>query len=99
VRSPPSSLSRGSFVPDMWRPLAPDTLKNLSGWIEHFESRYRQYIEWVAAEPAVMWLSGLHLPEAYLAALVQVLCAVSTRTHAHPPTLSVLHVPRGTVSS
>jgi len=66
MRSPPSSPTRGSLVQDMWRPLAPDTLKNLRRWIEHFESRSRLYTERVMAEPIVMWLSRLHLPEAYV---------------------------------
>ena len=28
-------------------------------------------------EPAVMWLSGLHIPESYLTALVQATCRVN----------------------
>lgn len=35
----------------------------------------RQYKEWVEnGEPRVIWLSGLHVPETYLAALVQTAC-------------------------
>uniref|UniRef100_A0A8C9J6D4 Dynein axonemal heavy chain 10 n=1 Tax=Panthera tigris altaica TaxID=74533 RepID=A0A8C9J6D4_PANTA len=37
----------------------------------------RQYTSWVSErphEPGVMWLSGLHIPESYLTALVQATC-------------------------
>eukprot|EP00771_Trimastix_marina_P001232 gnl/Trimastix_PCT/2287.p1 GENE.gnl/Trimastix_PCT/2287~~gnl/Trimastix_PCT/2287.p1 ORF type:complete len:1636 (+),score=757.30 gnl/Trimastix_PCT/2287:1914-6821(+) len=68
------SLSSG-FLPSIWRRLCPSTEKNLANWIEHFEARYRQYRSWVDdGEPAVIWLSGLHIPEAYLTALVQAAC-------------------------
>jgi dynein heavy chain len=41
----------------------------------HFERRYLQYSSWVkSGEPIVMWLSGLHVPEAYITALVQTTC-------------------------
>merc|ERR1719153_1388792 len=48
----------------------------------HFEARHRQYDEWrllqtslrPPGDPKVMWLSGLHIPETYLAALVQTTC-------------------------
>lgn len=37
--------------------------------------RYQQYKDWVElGEPACIWLSGLHIPETYLAALVQSAC-------------------------
>ena len=40
-----------------------------------FERRYQQYKSWVEeGEPKVMWLSGLHIPETYIAALVQIAC-------------------------
>jgi len=62
-------------IPASWRRLAPDTLKSLGNWIAHFERRYTQYMEWIEkGEPAVMWLSGLHIPESYLTALVQATC-------------------------
>lgn len=55
--------------------LAPATLKNLANWIIHFQRRYQQYNTWVEDnEPAVIWLSGLHIPESYLTALVQATC-------------------------
>ena len=68
------SLFNGQ-LPDMWRSLAPATKKNLSGWMEHFLRRFDQYDKWVnEEEPAVIWLSGLHIPESYLTALVQATC-------------------------
>lgn len=40
-----------------------------------FQRRFRQYKDWVEnGEPKVMWLSGLHIPETYIAALVQAAC-------------------------
>jgi dynein heavy chain, axonemal len=62
------------MVPGMWLKLAPQTLKNLVNWIEHFERRHKQYKEWCVEEPKVIWLSGLHIPESYLTALVQTTC-------------------------
>merc|ERR1719382_393954 len=64
------------FVPSEWLRLAPATQKPLGSWMNHFQQRYRQYMEWTTArkEPKVMWLSGLHIPETYLAALVQTVC-------------------------
>jgi hypothetical protein len=76
-------------LPRMWSKLAPATLKNLAGWIAHFERRYAQYKSWVEqGEPAVIWLSGLHIPESYLTALVQVrashrIALARARTHTH----------------
>lgn len=68
------SLFNGQ-IPSIWRKLAPDTLKNLSNWMAHFRSRHAQYSDWVEnGEPMVMWLSGLHIPESYLTALVQMTC-------------------------
>jgi dynein heavy chain, axonemal len=68
------SLFNG-FLPLMWRKLAPQTEKNLSNWIMHFEKRFAQYKAWNDNdEPLVMWLSGLHIPESYLTALVQTTC-------------------------
>ncbi|XP_060580911.1 dynein axonemal heavy chain 10-like isoform X1 [Ruditapes philippinarum] len=68
------SLFNGQ-IPSIWRRLAPETLKSLGNWIIHFENRYKQYNGWVnEGEPAVMWLSGLHIPESYLTALVQATC-------------------------
>lgn len=71
-------VSRALFngqIPAIWRRLAPATLKSLGNWMIHFERRLRQYNAWVnEGEPPVMWLSGLHIPESYLTALVQATC-------------------------
>jgi dynein heavy chain len=71
-------LSQNLFngqLPPGWRNLAPQTLKNLGSWMNHFERRYEQYSQWVKqGEPIVMWLSGLHVPESYITALVQATC-------------------------
>jgi dynein heavy chain len=68
------SLYNG-FLPQAWRRLAPDTQKPLSSWMLHFLKRFEQYSTWIAqGEPAAMWLSGLHIPESYLSALVQTTC-------------------------
>jgi dynein heavy chain len=61
-------------LPPMWAKMAPATLKALASWITHFDRRYAQYTAWCEAEPTVMWLSGLHIPESYLTALVQATC-------------------------
>ncbi|ORX45970.1 hypothetical protein BCR36DRAFT_332447 [Piromyces finnis] len=63
------------ILPDMWRNLAPQTEKKLGSWMLHFKKRYNQYAEWVKeGEPIVIWLAGLHVPEAYTTALVQTAC-------------------------
>uniref|UniRef100_A0A3Q1G9E8 Dynein axonemal heavy chain 10 n=1 Tax=Acanthochromis polyacanthus TaxID=80966 RepID=A0A3Q1G9E8_9TELE len=75
-------------IPAIWKKLAPDTLKSLGNWMSHFKKRYEQYIYWVdEGEPKVMWLSGLHVPESYLTALVQAAC----RTNGWPLDLSTLY--------
>ncbi|XP_033076049.1 dynein heavy chain 10, axonemal [Trachypithecus francoisi] len=62
-------------IPNIWRRLAPDTLKSLGNWMVYFLRRFSQYMLWVTeGEPSVMWLSGLHVPESYLTALVQATC-------------------------
>ncbi|KAK3083644.1 hypothetical protein FSP39_000711 [Pinctada imbricata] len=62
-------------IPAIWRRLAPATLKSLGNWMIHFERRLKQYNGWInEGEPPVMWLSGLHIPESYLTALVQATC-------------------------
>jgi dynein heavy chain len=63
-------------IPSSWRSLAPETEKMLGGWMLHFQRRYEQYVKWVedAEDPKVMWLSGLHVPESYITALVQTTC-------------------------
>lgn len=65
------------FLPNMWRRLAPATEKPLGSWMGHYLNRYNVYKEWInSGEPAVMWLSGLHIPGSYLSALVQTACRV-----------------------
>lgn len=72
------NISRSLFngqIPYDWRKLAPDTCKSLSNWMEHLNRRAIQYRYWASSgEPLVMWLSGLHIPESFLTALVQVAC-------------------------
>nr|XP_046243361.1 dynein axonemal heavy chain 10 [Scatophagus argus] len=75
-------------IPAIWKKLAPDTLKSLGNWMGHFKRRYEQYSLWVdEGEPKVMWLSGLHIPESYLTALVQAAC----RKNGWPLDLSTLY--------
>nr|XP_057927697.1 dynein axonemal heavy chain 10-like isoform X1 [Doryrhamphus excisus] len=75
-------------IPAIWKKLAPDTLKSLGNWMIHFKRRFEQYRFWVNdAEPKVMWLSGLHIPESYLTALVQAAC----RQNGWPLDLSTLY--------
>lgn len=63
------------FLPAMWAGKAPKTEKPLSSWIAHFEDRHTQYKDWIDnGQPAVVWLSGLHIPESLLTALVQTTC-------------------------
>jgi dynein heavy chain len=62
-------------IPPSWRTKAPRTKMNLANWMSHFHRRAAQYKAWCShGEPKVMWLSGLHIPETYLAALVQQCC-------------------------
>ncbi|GKT24643.1 Dynein axonemal heavy chain 10, partial [Aduncisulcus paluster] len=69
-----NSLFNGE-IPKQWRSLAPQTEKKLASWINHLRERCLQYRHWILrGEPAVMWLSGLHIPESYLTALIQTAC-------------------------
>jgi dynein heavy chain len=62
-------------LPGMWARLAPVTEKGLADWLSHFQHRHDQYDDWYKnGEPKVMWLAGLHVPEAYLTALLQTAC-------------------------
>ena len=64
-----------AFLPSPWQKLAPATQKGLGSWMQHFQRRKDQYDLWIKeGEPAVMWLSGLGIPESYLTALVQTTC-------------------------
>ncbi|MEQ2264381.1 Dynein heavy chain 10, axonemal [Xenotaenia resolanae] len=84
-------VSRALFnghIPAVWKKLAPETLKSLGSWMSHFKRRHEQYESWVnEGEPKVMWLSGLHIPESYLTALVQAAC----RNNGWPLDLSTLY--------
>merc|ERR1711920_58379 len=63
------------FLPAMWRRLCPATEKPLGSWINHFLHRFEQYSDWIEnGDPAVIWLSGIAIPESYLTALVQATC-------------------------
>ena len=63
------------FLPESWRRLTPQTEKPLGSWIDFFTKRDEQYRKWVESdEPRVMWLSGLHIPESFLTAIVQQTC-------------------------
>ncbi|KAJ9576559.1 hypothetical protein L9F63_025546 [Diploptera punctata] len=69
-----NSLFNGQ-LPAIWRKLAPPTCKSLGAWMEHFRKRVIQYDEWsITGYMDSMWLSGLHIPESYLTALVQMSC-------------------------
>lgn len=60
-------------LPWLWAKLNPATDKMLGSWMLWFHKRYLQYKDWAeTGEPAVIWLSGLHIPETFIAALVQV---------------------------
>eukprot|EP00397_Hematodinium_sp_SG-2012_P000029 GEMP01000029.1.p1 GENE.GEMP01000029.1~~GEMP01000029.1.p1 ORF type:complete len:4546 (+),score=1158.20 GEMP01000029.1:32-13639(+) len=61
-----------AFVPEQWIRLAPMTQKPIGSWVTHYVRRHEQYTSWIAnGDPAVFWLSGLHVPESLLSALVQ----------------------------
>merc|ERR1719502_1444225 len=69
-----TSLFNGQ-LPALWAKKAPQTQKPLGSWVEHFLNRYKQYNDWTTkGDPAVFWLSGLHIPESLLSALVQASC-------------------------
>ncbi|KAH8295402.1 hypothetical protein KR018_010894 [Drosophila ironensis] len=69
-----NSLFNG-LLPVSWSKLAPATCKQLASWLEHLHQRAVQYKYWtLSGEPLVMWLSGLHIPQSYLTALVQIAC-------------------------
>jgi dynein heavy chain, axonemal len=68
------ALSRGR-VPDKWKSAAPPTDKDVQSWIAWYKRREKQFKSWsTRGEPKVMWLSGLHCPETYIAALIQSAC-------------------------
>jgi len=58
--------------PDEWKAKSPQTTRPLGSWMEQYTERYVQYKKWAEqGDPAVYWLSGLHVPESLLSALVQ----------------------------
>lgn len=62
-------------IPNDWRKFAPDTCKSLGSWMKYLNKRASQYKYWSSSgEPLVMWISGLHVPESFLTALVQIAC-------------------------
>ena len=42
-------------IPNIWRKLAPATLKSLGNWMEHFLKRLNQYNNWVSASFLCRW--------------------------------------------
>jgi len=61
-----------AFVPPSWAKMAPQTEKPLGSWVNHYERRHAQYLDWATnGDPKVFWLSGLHIPESLLSAFVQ----------------------------
>jgi len=71
------SLNSG-FVPSSWKKEAPETGKNITSWIKWYKDCSNQFNDWVAKNdgnlPPYVWLSGLHSPETFIAALVQTAC-------------------------
>jgi len=68
------ALSRGR-LPEKWKSVAPPTDKDVQSWIAWYKRREKQFESWsTRGEPKVMWLSGLHCPETYIAALIQSAC-------------------------
>ncbi|CAF4829118.1 unnamed protein product [Rotaria sp. Silwood1] len=60
-------------IPLLWRSYTPQTKKSLGNWIEHFQQRNQQYEKWIHnGELKIINLSGLHVPESYLAAILQI---------------------------
>ena len=70
-----SAALMNGFLPESWRKLTPQTEKPLGSWIDFFTKRDEQYKRWIENdEPRVVWLSGLHIPESFLTAIVQQTC-------------------------
>ena len=69
-----TALFNGQLPPG-WRKRSPQTEKMLGSWMLFFLRRLAQYTAWIdKGEPKCMWLSGLHIPETYIAALIQMAC-------------------------
>lgn len=59
-------------LPASWKKLCPETQKQLGNWFQQLIKRSEQYTNWIEnGEPKVMWISGLHVPSAYLKAIIQ----------------------------
>ncbi|CAF0910630.1 unnamed protein product [Adineta ricciae] len=60
-------------IPLSWRSYTPQTKKSLANWMELFRQRNLQYEKWIYdGELKIVNLSRLHVPESYLAAIVQI---------------------------
>lgn len=66
------SLLNG-FISNFWKSVAPpDTEKRLGSWMAHFSCWLEQSLAWIQEGTlTVVWLGGLHSPDSYLIALVQ----------------------------
>eukprot|EP00920_Eleutheroschizon_duboscqi_P033547 GHVT01080713.1.p1 GENE.GHVT01080713.1~~GHVT01080713.1.p1 ORF type:complete len:1048 (-),score=57.55 GHVT01080713.1:3339-6482(-) len=63
------------ILPDQWARRAPPTLKPLGSWIAHLIKRFDQYIDWATnGQPKVFWMSGMHVPESLVTAILQTAC-------------------------
>ena len=81
------ALSRGR-LPEEWKAAAPPTDKDVQSWMVWYKTREKQFKSWAFdGEPKVMWLSGLHCPETYIAALIQSAC----RTRGWPLDASAIY--------
>ncbi|UJR10037.1 hypothetical protein I4U23_014260 [Adineta vaga] len=60
-------------IPSLWRSYTPQTKKSLPNWMEQFQQRNQQYEKWIYdGELKIINLSRLHVPESYLAAIIQI---------------------------
>ena len=46
-------------IPNIWRKLAPDTLKSLGNWMLYFLRRFNQYMTWVSEGSGLLAASRL----------------------------------------
>lgn len=49
-------------IPNIWRKLAPDTLKSLGNWMLYFLRRFSQYTSWVSKWQLLLSWFGLDCP-------------------------------------
>lgn len=45
-------------IPNIWRKLAPDTLKSLGNWMLYFLKRFSQYTTWVSERASLLAAQG-----------------------------------------